>query len=641
LPRLEAADLLGARGLALAGGVVTLLGIVFFFALAASNGWIGPVARVLLGGAASALALAAGVVVQARFGKLYAAVAAAGAGISGGYATLLFAAARYELVSPLGALALAAGIATLGVALALRWSSEIVASLGLIGAMAVPAVALLDDDATTTGTAFVAIVLLGSILVALRQRWDALLVFAGAVSLPQLAILVLQEGEPARARVLVVAAAFGLLYLGGGVVRQLLADGLRLDALAGTLAGANVALTLFSSFLLLDGNARGIALTVAAAVYAAVAVGLRREVELSSLGAAAASALAAVALAQFLDGPALVVAWAAETVALAWLGRRIADIRFQLLAFAYLVLAAVYALVVEAAPDLLYTRGADHLAAVPALLAVAAGAIGYGLLAGSWPPARDTGSMPAFLADVVRDFHHLRRELRIAVLALGALVTVDAASLATLDVAGRLELAPAFEWGHVGVTALWALVSLGALVLGLVRRRQSFEIAALVGLGASLASFELFAVPELGAQREWAALVLCVGLAAAALLHGLLSGAQPLLAGVAVAFSGLLAAFAATELFDGDAVGYALVVGGAVFTLVAAAVFRWRDAATPFWLAGVLLGLAGALLLVDGNWLVLALTVAAAALALVGVAVGEPRLWVAAAGLTLLGAAVA
>ena len=35
-------------------------------------------------------------------GKLYAAVAAAGAGISGGYATLLFAAARYELVSPLG-----------------------------------------------------------------------------------------------------------------------------------------------------------------------------------------------------------------------------------------------------------------------------------------------------------------------------------------------------------------------------------------------------------------------------------------------------------------------------------------------------------------------------------------------------------
>ena len=98
LPRLEAADLLGARGLALAGGIVTLLGVVFFFALAASNGWIGPVERVLLGAAASAIVFAAGVVAYARHGRLDAAVTAVGVGIAGGYATLLFAAARYELV---------------------------------------------------------------------------------------------------------------------------------------------------------------------------------------------------------------------------------------------------------------------------------------------------------------------------------------------------------------------------------------------------------------------------------------------------------------------------------------------------------------------------------------------------------------
>ncbi len=69
LPRLEAADLLGARGLALAGGVVTLLGVVFFFALAASNGWIGPVERVLLGSGASAIVFAAGVLAHARYGR--------------------------------------------------------------------------------------------------------------------------------------------------------------------------------------------------------------------------------------------------------------------------------------------------------------------------------------------------------------------------------------------------------------------------------------------------------------------------------------------------------------------------------------------------------------------------------------------
>ncbi len=35
----------GPTGLAVAGGAVTLLGIVFVFALAASRGWIGPAVR--------------------------------------------------------------------------------------------------------------------------------------------------------------------------------------------------------------------------------------------------------------------------------------------------------------------------------------------------------------------------------------------------------------------------------------------------------------------------------------------------------------------------------------------------------------------------------------------------------------------
>src|SRR4051794_9911848 len=52
--------LLGARTLALTGGIVSLLGIVFFFALAVQRGWIGPVARVSLGAAASGLAVAVG-----------------------------------------------------------------------------------------------------------------------------------------------------------------------------------------------------------------------------------------------------------------------------------------------------------------------------------------------------------------------------------------------------------------------------------------------------------------------------------------------------------------------------------------------------------------------------------------------------
>jgi uncharacterized membrane protein len=120
---------------------------------------------VLLGAIASALVFAAGVFAHARYGRLYASVAAAGAGIAGGYATLLFAAARYELMPPLVALALAAGIAAIAVALSLSWSSEIVAGFGLIGAMLVPVFALLDEQSTATGTGFVALVFLGAAIV--------------------------------------------------------------------------------------------------------------------------------------------------------------------------------------------------------------------------------------------------------------------------------------------------------------------------------------------------------------------------------------------------------------------------------------------------------------------------------------------
>jgi uncharacterized membrane protein len=51
-------DLLGARGLAVAGGTVTALGITLLFVLAAERGWIGPEERVAAGAVLSALVFA-------------------------------------------------------------------------------------------------------------------------------------------------------------------------------------------------------------------------------------------------------------------------------------------------------------------------------------------------------------------------------------------------------------------------------------------------------------------------------------------------------------------------------------------------------------------------------------------------------
>jgi uncharacterized membrane protein len=80
-------DLVGARGFAIVGGAVMALGIGFFFVLAANRGWIDERTRVALGAGASALAFTAGLVLRARYGQYWSALAAVAAGIAGAYAT--------------------------------------------------------------------------------------------------------------------------------------------------------------------------------------------------------------------------------------------------------------------------------------------------------------------------------------------------------------------------------------------------------------------------------------------------------------------------------------------------------------------------------------------------------------------------
>src|SRR6266568_1465190 len=136
---IDFAELFGAKALAWAGGVVTLLGIVFFFILAVNNGWIGPGQRVVCGSLASAIVFLAGVWFRRRFGETYASLAAVGVGIAGGYATLAAATTLYDLISKPLALVAAAAIAAAALAVSLAWRAELLAALGLIGAVAAPA----------------------------------------------------------------------------------------------------------------------------------------------------------------------------------------------------------------------------------------------------------------------------------------------------------------------------------------------------------------------------------------------------------------------------------------------------------------------------------------------------------------------
>src|SRR5919201_4491143 len=233
----SAADLMGAKALAIAGGVVTLLGVVFFFVLAVNRGWIGPELRVACGGIASALVFGTGLWLERRYERTYSALAAVGAGIAGAYATLLAAVSLYDLISKPVALVAAGAIASVGLAVSLAWSEELVAGFGLVGAMLVPATLVFQGGLQEIGTAFVAIVFAAAAVVAVRERWWKILQAAALISVPQALAQIAGANAP-HVGIVTLALAFWLLYVAAGLAFQLRVGPALASAPASFLTGA-------------------------------------------------------------------------------------------------------------------------------------------------------------------------------------------------------------------------------------------------------------------------------------------------------------------------------------------------------------------------------------------------------------------
>jgi uncharacterized membrane protein len=616
LPTIETADLMGARSLAIAGGIVMLLGVVLLFVLAVNRGWIGPEERVLFGAAVSVAAVGLGFLVRSRYGQFHAALAAVGAGIAGGYATLLAAVVMYDLVPQPMALVIAAGIAAVGVAIALLWDAQIVAALGLVGATLAPGAVALDSGITAAGTGFAAFVFAGTAVVALARGWRPLLVAGVIASLPQAVALV--ASEPDRvAGPLAVSLAFAALYLGAGLAVQLRSAHGRLDRLAGGLVLLSAVLSLLASGVLLGGGRETTAFLVVAAVYTALAVGLfRRDRELAAVLAVPALTLIAVGVASALEGPALVVVWAAEAAGLAWLAGQVRDLRYAGAAFAYLALAALHALVLDTPPDHLYQdviSPADGIAApiavLVALLAMAAGAR-------TWRDAAGDGMLERQLAALARHRDAIAAGL---VWAAGVLAAYAAAL-------GIVELVDDYGWAHVGVVALWAVAGAAMLVAGALLERVELRLGGAIWLGVVTVHLLWFALPTLEQpQRGWAALAVAVPVLLAAYVAGLVDRRSPE-APVGVVLSGALGAVAAVVLAPaGHATGYSLLGAAAAYLVLAAPVLPRRRLSTPLWAVGLVFGLASAAVLLTGTWLVAALAGAAAALAALAAFTGEGR----------------
>jgi uncharacterized membrane protein len=605
----------GAKALAWVGGAVTLLGIVFFFVLAVNRGWIGPVARVTLGSLASALAFGAGLYVKRRSAELYhSAVAAVGTGIGGAYMTLLAAKVLYELVPDWAALLVAGGIAAVGVATALAWSSELIAGLGLIGAALAPAaVGLQAGEVSAAGTGFAALVFGATAIVAVRQRWAKLLVVCVAATLPQIAVLIAQA-SPTEWDVVSAGALFWLLYLGTAVIWQERLGATTLSKLTASLLMLSGVLAGGLATAQFKGRTEGWTMVVAAGVYGTVAAGLfpvRRHRDLSALAGAIGLALVVIGLADLLSGPTLAVAWAAEAAALAWLARRIDEPRYQLASIAYLALALGHALFLDAPPTQVFEETARPAEGAVAFVAVAVSA-----------------AVVAWYAEGLR---------RSVIGWAGALSGLYAASLGVLGLAQWVSsgaVGPAFQWGQVAVTALWGVAALAVLLTGHVRRNSEVRTGGLSWLGAvALQTFYFDGSELVGDPRGYAFLV-----GAACLLCGALIDRLAIRDDVSLLASGALAvvsiAFGVAGLYEliggVQAESLAYLALAAFYGLVAAVVLRRdRDLSTFLWGPALVVAGAASWMLLDGTWLVLGWSAAAAALVGLARLTGERRFEVA------------
>ena len=208
---------------------------------------------------------------------------------------------------------------------------------------------LVDAGTDSTSLAFMAIALVSAVGVLLWRRWSWLGIAAFVVSAPQLAVWLEREYQDSLGLTLGVLAGFWLLYVVAAIGYELREPTEDLRIVSASLLLANAALVAGAGWAMLDDTGHSDAATVwvigAAAVHiggAIPAYGGRMSKEIAALIMAVGTALAALGLALAIDGPALVAAWSAEALVLAWAARRFGDPRGQIAAAAFFALALAH-----------------------------------------------------------------------------------------------------------------------------------------------------------------------------------------------------------------------------------------------------------------------------------------------------------
>ncbi len=488
ISRIEFERVFGGRVLAWIGGLATLLGVIFLMRSAVDSSWFTEEIRTLLAAFGSLSLLGLGVWLHERKGHLEVARIAVAIAIPGLYATTVVASQTYDLISPVLGLEAAALIGVIGVFIAVRWSSMLVGSVGMLGALAAPILVGTADEGGSI--AFVALALAASVGVLLWQRWNWLALGAFAVSAPQLIAWIYQGGfisfegavEPSEPTLLVLAvlAGFWVLYAAAAFGYELRNRGeetlpvsswLLLFSSSVLIVYAGCVVIGFDSSVGLNAWLFGFA--IAHLVLGGVAIRFRIHREIGSLLIAGGIGLASFACANVLDGPTLVAAWSAAASALAFLATRVdrrpvptlSDAeRLLIVALGFLGLAIVHMLAVEAPPTAIAEGVTDLGSAVVAIACCAGAAIAC------WYWGREVDSTIATVSGYV-----------------GAAGFVYLGSVAIIDVIGDTTGGEARQIGQSWLSAFWTATGLGAVVWGMVRHSPKARLGGLALLMVAIA----------------------------------------------------------------------------------------------------------------------------------------------------------
>jgi uncharacterized membrane protein len=482
-------EVLGGRVLAWIGGLAILLGTVLFLGMAISHGWIDEPTRTVLAFLGSTALLVAGVWLHERGGRFEAALAAVASGVSGLFATIVVATQVYDLIAPGVGLAMAALVAAVSFAMAVRWSAPLIGALGTLGALAAPMLAGVGTSGVSI--AFVAIALAASSAILVWQRWNWLALGAFLVSAPQLIAWVVEARADQLALTLAVAVGFWVLYAAAAFGHELRVRGERQLPISSWLLlfASTAMLTALGYFMLEYREEHSLAVAWLLGVsgsqiaFGAAALRLRIHREIGSLLIALGLGISALTFAAAFDGPVLVIGWAVEAIVLAYLATGADDTpsdslsnaeRLAIASAGLLGAAFGHVLLLEAPPTALFDGVEDLRAALLGIGASSAAAVACALL------ARRTQPLAAQVAGFA-----------------GAAGLVYLGSVAIVDTVGVTASGEARQAGQVWLSAFWGVTGLGAILYGLLRRIPDVRLGGLALLALAIGKVYIYDLSEL------------------------------------------------------------------------------------------------------------------------------------------------